>query len=175
MPRKFLPQSASVGGSGFLRELEDMRQLVHDRWQQHATLGSVYGAASNFLIIVGIAATAIAGITAAGDLLGQKWVGAIAMSAAVLTAVGAGLPWDKRARDHANVASLYLSLRSDIAARIAQLESTGTQPDADEWSAIFSAFTKQREHIDRLASDISMLRGGGSVDGGSTSDRTPPD
>lgn len=153
------PPETPLPLAGVARELEDLRRLVHYRWRVHSTLSTVYGFASNFLIITGIAATAIAGVTAAGNLLGKTAVGAVAMAAAVVTAVGAGLPWQQRASDHSESASDYLSLRDEIGTRQIELESGTSERTVRDWCAIRADLTAQRERVDRKASQVPLLRG----------------
>src|SRR5215467_6781624 len=98
------------------------KELARNRHcsRRHNGYGWAYDITAKVMLITGVTATAVAGVTAAADLLGKAIIGGIAMAAAVLTALGAALPWDKRAADHWKLAGKYARLAGEIERQITE-------------------------------------------------------
>jgi hypothetical protein len=148
--------------------LRDLAADVRSRQRRHDKFGWAYDIASNSLIIAGVVATAVAGVSAAADLLGNALVGAIAMAAAILTAVGAALPWSDRAAAHWCVASSYYRLADDISFAIVEYNESPHQ-DLATWQTRFDDFHARMDEFDRASADIA-LRGSDTAKGSARSD-----
>lgn len=148
--------SAVTSEYGKLRDSVERLRLRHDR------LGWAYDITAKVMLLAGITATAVAGVTAAADLLGKAVIGGIAIAAAVVSALAAGLPWDRQAVDHWNLASDYEGLRDEI--RSAEIEYNDIEsnespnpPSVRHWLDVLARFREKKLEFDRQAAAIALL------------------
>ncbi len=121
----------------------------------HDVFAWAYDITSKFMLIAGVAATAVAGVTATADLLGKTVIGGIAMAAAVLTALGAASPWDARAAEHWKLASKYQG--DAFALELDKLEAT-EGPQAKQWIDKLRAHQRRLERLDLDAASLAEAR-----------------
>ena len=155
MPRP-IAQAVSSAQS-VTSDYEELQNSVEHCRAWHKRLGCAYNFTSKAMLLAGITATAVAGVAAAADLLGKTVIGAIAMAAAVLTALAAGLPWDSQAAEHLKLAAGYENLRDDIRFKEDEYKGSPRPPSERGLFEVLTEFRKRKLRYDERAAVDALL------------------